>query len=185
MNPLVIVSGLGRSGTSMMMRILKFGGVPCCYGPDGETPKSFNKYGIYEGGEVPEEGNVAVKSVYTFPRRDGLDVKFDCYFIFMNRPSNEIVASRRFLPPPSEKSYGRKLRHFALRPQNADFFKQQQDVTLAYIADKKHIIINYKDIVFNPRPYLEQIKAFIPFPFNVDEAEKAIDKSIYVDRSNQ
>ena len=49
--PLIIVSGLPRSGTSMMMRMLEAGGVPPL-SDDSRPPDANNPHGYYDHARV-------------------------------------------------------------------------------------------------------------------------------------
>jgi hypothetical protein len=48
----VIVTGVPRSGTSMTMRMLQFGGIDIWCNPATMKPTSFNKYGCFEKGDL-------------------------------------------------------------------------------------------------------------------------------------
>jgi hypothetical protein len=48
---IVVVTGIPRSGTSMMMRMLEAGGVPCFHDAD-QRANQFNPGGFYESQAV-------------------------------------------------------------------------------------------------------------------------------------
>lgn len=101
-NQIVVVTGLPRSGTSMMMKMLEAGGIaPLC---DGErTADSDNPNGYYEyepvkktqedPGWLQNAAGCAVKMVYSLLYDLPADRVYDV--LFMRRDLNEILASQR------------------------------------------------------------------------------------------
>lgn len=99
----VIVSGLPRSGTSMMMRMLGKGGFPLLTDaerpPDPDNPRGYYEYGPVK--RLREDAswfsraamNHAVKVVsFLLPE---LPPDLNCHIIFMERELEEILASQR------------------------------------------------------------------------------------------
>jgi len=103
LRPLIVVSGYARTGTSLMMRILSFGGVSVLADKDRtETPTNAlgNPYGDYEFRNIDKSlkklgtrrtSGKAVKIVA--PYIDLLPLDRPVRVIFMKRDLSEIVAS--------------------------------------------------------------------------------------------
>lgn len=171
MKNLIVVTGIPRSGTSMMMRILEFGGVSCVYEDihkEADKIKMRNIYGFYEFGKIPVDANVAVKR-FGHGITKLLSEQYNCYFIFMMRDVDQIHKSwlevgnyrNNFLPPS---------------------YIERQNRNLEEVKKHKHIIINYDDAHLNSEETLLQLKAFLPMDFDTTKAIKAIDKSLYIKR---
>src|SRR5688572_23499153 len=102
--PIVVVSGLPRSGTSMMMNMLEAGGVELLVDglrrPDGNNPRGYFEFEPVK--ELDQYGDAswllqapgrAVKVIsYLLPK---LPQSFAYQVIFMNRDLSEILASQR------------------------------------------------------------------------------------------
>jgi hypothetical protein len=50
--------------------------------------------------------------------------------------------------------------------------------------DMKHIEIKYCDLIGNPRGEMERVSHFLGLPFDINAAIKAVDKSLYRNRSS-
>ena len=100
----VLVSGLPRSGTSLMMQMLEAGGMPVMTdnkrGPDTDNPRGYYEWeAIKQIGKQPEllddeaVNGKAIKCVSMLLPR--MPAKHDYKVIFMLRPIAEVVASQR------------------------------------------------------------------------------------------
>ena len=95
---MIIVTGLPRSGTSLMMAMLEAGGVPCLYDRPGRQ-EGKNEHGYYELDEVmyrtdwtARAAGVAVKVVNEY--LDLLPKDLDAKFLVCRRHGLEVAASR-------------------------------------------------------------------------------------------
>ncbi len=102
--PIVVVSGLPRSGTSMMMRMLEAGGVAPLQdgvrGADDSNPKGYFEYepvkALDRGGDVswlPGARGRAVKVISFL--LTWLPENYNYQVIFMHRHPDEIIASQQ------------------------------------------------------------------------------------------
>lgn len=102
--PLIVVTGLPRSGTSMAMRMLGAGGVELVV-DDGRPPDAGNPHGYFEHGAVrrlhedaswlARKPGRAVKIVV--PLLPWVPVGLRCDVVWMRRPLAEVLASQRAL----------------------------------------------------------------------------------------
>jgi hypothetical protein len=99
-----VVSGLPRSGTSMMMQMLEAGGVPLLYdaarAPDEDNPRGYFEYEpvkrlARDASWLPLAEGKAVKVVYSLLRY--LPPGRDYRVVFMTRPLKEVVRSQRVM----------------------------------------------------------------------------------------
>ena len=161
----VVVSGLPRSGTSLMMQMLVAAGVPVM--TDGaRTADSDNPEGYYEWERIKQVGarpeilreaeGKAIKVIAPLLRQ--LPALHRYKVIYMDRPIAEVVESqRRMLVNRGRDGDGdpEKMRRLL-----ADF----RESTLRLVRSSKHIdalVVDYPALVANPGPWLERIAAFL------------------------
>lgn len=111
---IVIVSGLPRSGTSMLMQMIQAGGLPLLTDgtrePDADNPRGYLEY---EAAKRPDAGSgwlaeARGKAVKIIAQRlPALTAKHRYRVIFAERPLNEILASQRAMLRRNGKSGGR------------------------------------------------------------------------------
>lgn len=145
---IIIVTGLPRSGTSMMMKMLEAGGVPpLC---DGErAADSDNPNGYYEfepvkrtkqdAGWLTQAPGKAVKMVYSLLYDLPSDRTYDV--VFMRRDLSEILASQRHM-----------LHNMGLTPNVDDtrmaaLFEKEIKRFQRWISDASHI--NCVEVLYN------------------------------------
>ncbi len=161
MRPKIIVSGLYRSGTSMLMKILEQGGLTAIK-DDYKCAGKANPNGFYEYREMqhfPEwclekEGDCIKVLVPQIKR-----IKGNHKIIFMHRDLQEIIDSISKMQDASMWAYSHLLGD-----------------SLQWLKDKDVIHLDYNRIMENPRMGLERIKDLIP---NFDEAVKVVDPKLY------
>jgi hypothetical protein len=159
----IIVSGLPRSGTSLMMRMLNAAGVPVM--SDGERKAdAANPGGYFEWEAVKQIGRKpeilreadgkAIKVVSALlpalPRRHRYKV------IFMDRPIEEVVESQR-------KMIGDENRGIA-KDRMPAVLAQHRGIALDMLRRAKQsdvLIIEYPNLVANPAPWIDKIAAFL------------------------
>jgi hypothetical protein len=174
---LVVVTGSKHSGTSMMMRVLELGGVPCCYDVSAHNnPPSYSSirhpYGYYEGGTIPETGMVAVKRFLPMTMQSDprfayrLVDTFDCYFLFMSRPIADV-------------NLGFVASHNDPNADFTDHFTATRASALTWLADKKHIVVDVENLVNNTADELAKIESFLPIPFDIATGATGIDRELY------
>jgi len=177
-----IVSGLERSGTSLLMQILKAGGVPVAYNETREADEN-NPKGYFE----LEKGKIINKlenNEFDFIKYEGKYIKITafglrylqdkkCNIIFSERKLDEIIDSMEKM---SNKDFDREESKSVL-------WKLLNDVQLTIHKNSNWncIFINYNTLVTKPEQELKKIKEFIG-EFNIKKAKKVIDKKLYRNR---
>jgi len=185
--PVIVVSGLPRSGTSMMMRMLAEGGVPIITDEirraDGDNP---NGYFELEVVRQIKEGNFAwlkgangkvVKVISAL--LEYLPQEYQYKVIFMERESKETLASQK-----------KMLDH---RGQNSrlsdEEMEQQFHQHLAAIKpwlvrqpNMEVLHVKYNTLLAEPEPYCEQIAEFLDVPLNQSRMLAVPDKKLYRNR---
>jgi len=180
-----IVSGLERSGTSMMMQILHAGGVPIAFDnsrlPDENNPKGYYELG---GGKII---NKLMSGSFSFNEHKGKFVKITAYglkylppgnykIIYMERNIEEILDSM-------EKMVGIKDEN---RPETRKSFVKLNQIIKNFIAnrdDVKLLYVNYNEMISNPEHSIRRIVSFLNLSdANLDKMVQSIDKKLYRQR---
>jgi hypothetical protein len=189
-NPVItIVSGLPRSGTSMMMKMLEAGGLPPVT-DNIRTADEDNPKGYYEFERVKQlpQGEVA-----WLPGAQGKVVKVIAallphlpggyYYrvIFMQRAMPEVLASQRQMlirrgedPDKIPDDVMAKLFEKHLR-QVDDWVKQQPNV--------QRLDVNYNEMLKNPQPFIDQITAFLGNQLDKTRMAAVVDPALHRQRS--
>ncbi|MFQ5515191.1 MAG: sulfotransferase domain-containing protein [Myxococcota bacterium] len=187
-NEVIIVSGLPRSGTSMMMKMLEAAELPIM--TDGErTPDEDNPKGYYEYERVKNLEHEADKSYIREARGKVLKVishllrelPDDCFYrvIFMRRDLDEVIASqnkmleRRGEPNPVSDAKAREL-----------YEKHLMHVRF-HVGERPNfdmIEVGYREALDQPRHAAEQVSSFLGGGLDVQRMAAAVDPSLYRNR---
>lgn len=186
---ITVVSGLPRSGTSLMMQMLAAGGLSVL--TDGErTADTDNPRGYCEWERIkllpkqPEciaeaEGRaVKIISQLLFALPPGRDYRI----IFMERPLAEVVASQAEMIRRRGTS-GPKLAEAALIAGLQVHLNQVN----AWLRDRTGLSIcrvAYHQVLDAPRPCSEKIQAFLARTLDVDAMAEQVDGSLYRQRGS-
>ena len=163
--PIIVVSGLPRSGTSMMMKILAEGGLPIVTdelrGADEDNP---NGYFEMERVKQMSTGNVAwlsdaggkvVKVISGL--LEYLPPTYSYKVIFMEREIQEILASqRKMLEHRGEKS---QVEDAEMEAQ----FQKHLDAVKPWLVRQPNmgvLYISYNALMANPDPYCRRVIEF-------------------------
>jgi hypothetical protein len=182
-----IVSGLPRSGTSLMMNMLQSGGMPLLV--DGiRTPDRDNPKGYFEFERVKqidddqawlaEAQGRAVKMIAELLRH--LPASYKYKIIFMRRAMGEILASQREMlsrrGEPTDKVRDEDM---------ARMFEGHLDKVQEWIAQQPNmdvLHISYNELLADPTPQAEAINRFLGGQLDVDSMVNAVDPTLYRQR---
>lgn len=188
-NDVIIVSGLPRSGTSMMMKVLEAGGLPVVV--DGQrTADDDNPKGYYEFERVKQmgKGDVAwvadaqgkvVKVISALLIH--LPSEYNYKIIFMLRDFDEVLRSQqKMLANRGEEDKGvsdkEMSKLFVKHLQSVDeWFKKQPNMDVLHI--------DYNRMVLDPQPYVEKINRFLPQQLDVEAMNVVVDPDLYRNRA--
>lgn len=183
--PITVVSGLPRSGTSMMMKMLEAGGIPPLTdklrAADDDNPKGyyeFERVKKMDKGDLawlPEAEGKAVKIISALLKYLPSDYAYK--IIFIRRHIDEILASqRKMLVNRGEDTD--KLDDAEM----ADLFSKHVRMTEEWIADQPNVdvlYIHYSDILSDPQPQAEKVNAFLGGKLNVERMTAVVDPTLY------
>jgi hypothetical protein len=185
-----IVSGLPRSGTSLMMSMLAAGGLAVMTDhlriADDDNPVGYfeledvKKLINGEHSWLAQSKGKAVKVISTL--LPYLPDGYHYRIIFMRRPMEEVLASQRKMlinrgENPDKVS----------DDQMAEMFKgnlQQSERWMNSQSYATRIDINYRQLVTHPRPLVAEINTFLGGGLDEDKMLGVIDPSLYRQRSS-
>jgi len=185
--PIIIVSGLPRSGTSMMMRMLADGGVPVIT-DELRRADSDNPNGYFELETVRQmsDGNVdwlagargkAVKVISAL--LEHLPPNYSYKIIFLERDIQEILASQHKMLAN---------RHEEMTATDAEVevqIRNHLSVMRPWLVRQPNmevLYINYNSLMTQPEPLCEQITEFLGLPLNQTRMLAVPDADLYRNR---
>jgi len=183
-----IVSGLERSGTSLVMQILKEGGFPIIY-DDERMPDKNNPRGYYElyGGKIISK---ILKKQFNPSLYYDSAIKITCYglpllpngnyhILYIERDIDEVCNSQDRIVGNLGVNIDRKRLRELL-------FKMNEDVKykIEKRGDMKVLYIKHNNFFTYPRTEIEKISDFLG-GIDIDKAINAIDKDLYRNKNER
>ncbi|HSO76204.1 MAG TPA: sulfotransferase domain-containing protein [Blastocatellia bacterium] len=181
---ITIVSGLPRSGTSMMMKMLAAGGLEPLTDnlriADEDNPKGYFEFERVKQIEhdkawLEEARGRVVKLISALLKH--LPEGYNYKVIFMRRAMAEILASQRQMlirrgepadTVPDEKMAAMFEKHVA---QVESWLAAQPNIETVYVS--------YNEVVKDSRPHAERINVFLGGSLNVDAMAEIADRALY------
>jgi hypothetical protein len=184
-NEIIIVSGLPRCGTSLMMQMLDYGGVPVVT-DHIRTADQDNPRGYYEFERVkklkedvswlPAARGKALKMVsqllHELPSNERYRI------IFMERDLDEMLVSQ-------DKMLARLNKPSAPRGAVAEAFRKHLRRVRTWLLEQPNItvlFVSYNDLVERPDVEAERVGAFLEGKADPGSMLKAVDPSLYRNR---
>ena len=186
---ITIVSGLPRSGTSMMMKMVDAGGIPPLTdelrAADEDNPKGyyeFERVKQMDKGDtawVPEARGKAVKVISALLKY--LPTTEEYRVIFIRRNIDEILASQR-----------KMLIHRGEDPDRQDdaqmkvLFEKHLRGVEEWLASRRNVralYVHYGDMLGNPRPQIERVNTFLGGKLDTARMAEVVDPQLYRNRS--
>ena len=181
---ITVVSGLPRSGTSLMMQMLEQGGMEVLTDEMRKADEN-NQRGYYEYEKVKslakdpswlgEAEGKAVKIIaqllFFLPRN------FEYRILFMERNMDEIIGSQ-----------SKMLQNLGQTGANLDpsvliqAFQKQMDQAKAVITQAPNIewmSVSYNDVLNDPKPIVKQVNAFLKDALSIEDMTSVVDDSLY------
>ncbi len=185
--PIIIVSGLPRSGTSMMMKMLADGGMPVL-ADEIRRADDDNPNGYFELDVVKQlkAGNLkwlkkadgkAVKVISSW--LEYLPQEYSYKVIFMERELKEILASQK-------KMLGHRGEVHEVNDKELEQrFRQHLSAIKPWLVRQPNIevlSINYKALISKPGPLCERIEDFLDIPLDQTKMSSVPIKKLYRNR---
>jgi Sulfotransferase domain len=185
---IIIVSGLPRSGTSLMMQMLEKGGVPIVTdnirAADVDNPKGYREFELakkieHDSSWLPDTRAKAFKMVsqllYHLPSGERYRI------IFMERDLDEMIVSQ-------EKMLQRLGRKGAPHDDVKRAFTGHLEKLHRWLQAQSNMAILrvcYKDLLDRPAVLAEQIRSFLDRELDITKMAQAVDPSLYRNRRDE
>jgi hypothetical protein len=184
---ITIVSGLPRSGTSLMMQMLVAGGMtPLADGEraaDADNPRGYLEWERiktlpHDPACIAEAEGKVVKVISKLLL--ALPAGRDYRVVFMERPMNEILASQAKML----ERHGVPASPAADKAMAAAFERHLHEVFawMEKTADVNSLRLAYHSVLTQPAAAAHQLKEFLSVDLNVPPMTQAVDASLYRNR---
>lgn len=181
---ITVVSGLPRSGTSMMMQMLSAGGMPILTDhirqQDDHNPRGYYEYEpvkrLHKGENrwLAEAGGKAVKIIS--PLLVYLPPDYRYKVIFMQRDLHEVIESQRVMRGDHDSFSAETL---------AQEYTQHLAFITRWLSEQAHsetLYVAYREALQHPAVCARQINRFIGGSLDVSRMQCAIDPTLYRQR---
>ena len=185
--PITIVSGLPRSGTSMMMKMLEAGGLPVLTdnrrNADEDNPKGYYEFERVkqiktDKAWLPHAQGKAVKMISELVQY--LPPGYHYRVLFMHRKLEETLASQRQMlqrrGEPTETVSDEKM---------AELFRKHLHKLEAWLATQPNfevLHVQYSEIMSDPRTQATKINAFFGNALETERMVQVVDQNLYRQR---
>jgi hypothetical protein len=184
----IIVSGLPRSGTSMMMKAVEAGGIEPLIDhirkADEDNPKGYYEFEpVKKTKEDPSWLKRATGKVVKMVYRILYDLPggYEYRVVFMQRDLTEVLASQKKMLDRSGKSGGA-----VSDEQMAALFTTELEKCEKWLAGQdnfKVLYINYRDMIDHPQPQCEKVNGFLDGGLNIEAMAETVDPALYRNRN--
>ena len=187
---ITVVSGLPRSGTSMMMKMVEAGGIPpmtdALRAADEDNPKGyyeFERVKQMDKGDVawvPEARGKAVKVISALLKHLPANERYRV--IFIRRDIDEILASQRKMlihrgEDPDKQDDAQMKRLFEKHLRQEEWLAAQKNIQTLYV--------HYGDMLGNPGPQIARVNTFLGGTLDTAQMAEIVDPALYRNRSRQ
>lgn len=189
--PIVVVSGLPRSGTSMMMRMLESGGLEVVKDDirkgDEDNPRGYFEIERVKGLDkeadktwLAEARGKTIKVISFFLK--SLPSDFDYKIVFMRRHLDEVLASQeKMLDRRDEKN------ETSDEDMKASYEKHLKDVAFFFRYRKNFdsIDVQYDRVIQDPMEHAKKVNEFLGGHLDVQAMAAAVEQGLYHNRKPQ
>lgn len=180
-----IVSGLERSGTSMLMQILRSGGIPISF-DDSRSADESNPKGYYEleGGKII---NKLIDGLFPLNENRGKFIKITAFglkylppgkykIIYSERNIEEILDSmEKMIGEKDNNREETKMSFIKLNDMIKQYFEERDDMDV--------LLVNYNNIISNPKENISKIIDFLGLSEDLlGKMISAVDNKLYRQR---
>lgn len=184
---LTIVSGLPRSGTSLMMKMLEAGGLPVLVDnlreADVDNPKGYYEFEPVktlkaDASWVAESAGKAVKMVYLLLHDLPADREYRV--LFMRRNLDEVLASQKTMLDRLGKASPLD------DAKMAALFRDGLARFEAWVAARPNfrlLDVSYNTMVADPRPLAAEVDRFLDGGLDLEAMARVVDPTLYRNRT--
>lgn len=188
--PVTVVSGLPRSGTSMMMRMLEHGGAEVVTdhlrAADEDNPRGY--YEIERVKQLASDASwlfdcrgKAVKIVSPLLRH--LPPGLPCMVILMERDMEEILRSQRVMMERMGRDGSEKSDE-----EMAGHFHRHLDKVLGWMKERPELEtlkVDFREVIRDPAESAERVRRFLGASLDVERMAGVVEKPLYRQRRGQ
>lgn len=184
---IAIVSGLPRSGTSMMMRMLEAGGVPVLTDrirtADADNPEGYYEFERVKQIEedkawLPDAEGKVVKMIAALLKH--LPPEYRYHVIFMRRKIEEVLASQREMlvrrGEPTDAVPDERM---------AELFGKHVAQVEAWLAEQPNfeiLYVDYGEVLAEPLAQAERVSQFLDCALDIEKMAGVVDPALYRQR---
>jgi Sulfotransferase domain len=184
-----LVSGLPRSGTSLMMQMLQAGGMQLLTdglrSPDAHNPHGYFEYeGVKHSRDdvswLDQAGGKTVKVIHLLLPHLPADRNYRV--IFMQRDLKEVIASQQAML----KQQGRAVVRLA-DEKLAEIFEKQLATVRQWLATQPNFqvcYVDYQDVIHHPPDVAERLNSFLGGNLLVAGMTAVVDPALYRQRKS-
>lgn len=188
--PIIVVSGLPRSGTSMMMKMLESGGLPIVT-DEIRTADEDNPKGYFELEQVKNLDKNGDKTWLRAHRGKVIkiisallkDLPADNWYkiVFMRRNLEEVIASQNKMlvrrgEPTDPEGDAKMLENYRSHLRKVEVMVKEQ-------PNVRWLDVSYNDVVNDPRAPAETVARFLGGGLRTERLLAAVDRSLYRNRA--
>jgi hypothetical protein len=184
---ITIVSGLPRSGTSLMMQMLDAGGLPVLSDgerkPDPDNPKGYLEWERIK--QLPKDPSLIAEAEGKVVKVISqlilsLPLGHDYRIVFMQRPLPEVLKSQ-------DEMLRRRGSADLIGDNSAveELFQRHLIELNKWLAGKNNMQVarvHYHRVLREPKAVAEEIAAFLQVPLDVEAMVRQVDGSLYRNR---
>lgn len=187
--PITIVSGLPRSGTSMMMKLLEAGGLPVLIdgirAADDDNPKGYYEFErvkqLPDGDDewVADAQGKVVKLISALLSHLPMDYTYRV--IFMQRRMEEILRSQQKMLTNREEATDK-----VSDAELTFLFQKHLLKTEAWLIEKPNIdvlYVDYNQMLLEPAGFVPQINQFVGGQLDEEAMLQVVDPTLYRNRA--
>jgi hypothetical protein len=182
MNDIVVVTGLPRSGTSLMMQIFSKSGIPVLSdglrqsdvnNPEGYYELEAVKGIVKDNSFLKDAVGKVVKIVAPLPMF--MDTNYQYKVVFMRRDMDEILRSQEKMLSKDQTSEREKFR---------TIYEFHLNKTYKFFVDNNipYLDINYKELVSNPEEQIRSLIDFCEIQKDMEELAQVVKPELYRNR---
>jgi len=183
MKPIIIVSGLPRSGTSMIMQVLEAGGLAVA--SDGKRkPDENNPKGYLEVENIIDKVKAEPRCIFDFEGKVLKVIAYGLQFlppgdysvIYLERNIEEVLDSMEKMMGASDEEREKTKKAFIrLNEKTKEEIKKRRDMRILFV--------DYNQILSQPRENLEKIHHFLKDKnLDLERMTAAVDKQLWRQR---
>lgn len=181
---IIIVSGLPRSGTSLMMQLLEAAGLPVLIDgirkPDESNPKGYYEYEkvkriAYDVSWLNEAKGKVVKVVA--PLLQHLPPHFCYKIVYLHRDINEIIASQQKMVEKDRGGHAGKSYNVIL----AESYRKMENSILSkeWKNGSEVLKLDFSELVNGQQEELEKLEDFLGIELDISKMLSVADPSLY------